>query len=62
MSPDAAAKIWEDTINRKLSDLVHSQANFEKLGGILAIGKYMSIVSIGFLISLRYRPSFGCEG
>ena len=38
MSSDVAVKIWDDTINRKLSDLVHSQTNGEKLGGITAIG------------------------
>ena len=38
MSSDAAAKIWDDTINRKVFDLVHSQNNVEKLGGITAIG------------------------
>ncbi|OBZ74140.1 Phosphatidylinositol 3-kinase tor2 [Grifola frondosa] len=31
MSPDAAAKLWEDTINRRLFDLVHSQTNVEQL-------------------------------
>lgn len=37
MSSDVAAKLWEETVN-KLSELVHSQTNVEKLGGILAIG------------------------
>ena len=39
MASDAAAKQWDETINRRLFDLVHSQANYEKLGGILAIGE-----------------------
>lgn len=39
---DAAAKQWDDNINRRLFDLVHSQANYEKLGGILAIGEFRS--------------------
>ena len=38
MASDAAAKQWDDNINRRLFDLVHSQATYEKLGGILAIG------------------------
>lgn len=40
MASDAATKLWDDTINRRLFDLVHSQTNVEKLGGILAIGAY----------------------
>jgi hypothetical protein len=38
MSSDAAAKLWDDTINRRLFDLIHSQNTVEKLGGLLAIG------------------------
>jgi FKBP12-rapamycin complex-associated protein len=38
MSSDAAAKLWEDSINQRLFDLVHSPHNHDKLGGILAIG------------------------
>ena len=38
-SSDASVKLWEETINRRLFDLVHSQSNSEKLGGILAIGE-----------------------
>jgi serine/threonine-protein kinase mTOR len=38
MSSDAAAKMWDDNINRRLFDLVHSASNVEKLGGVLAIG------------------------
>ncbi|KAI0091642.1 phosphatidylinositol 3-kinase [Irpex rosettiformis] len=37
VASDAAAKQWDDNINRRLFDLVHSQATYEKLGGILAI-------------------------
>lgn len=40
MSSDVAAKLWEETVS-KLSELVHSQTNVEKLGGILAIGAYV---------------------
>jgi serine/threonine-protein kinase mTOR len=38
MSSEAAAKLWDDTINRKLFELLHSQNNVDKLGGLLAIG------------------------
>lgn len=38
MSSDAAAKLWDDNINRRLFELMHSNNNAEKLGGLLAIG------------------------
>src|SRR5258705_10265635 len=38
MSSDAAAKLWDDNINRKLFDLTHSQNSVEAFGGLLAIG------------------------
>ncbi|KAJ8457723.1 hypothetical protein ONZ45_g18201 [Pleurotus djamor] len=38
MTPDASAKIWNDTINRNLFDLMHSQNNSDRFGGLLAIG------------------------
>ncbi|KAF9647181.1 atypical/PIKK/FRAP protein kinase [Thelephora ganbajun] len=37
MSSSTEAKMWDDTINRRLFDLVHSPNTSEKLGGILAI-------------------------
>lgn len=41
MSSDTAAKLWDDNINKRLFELVHSQvSNVEKLGGILAIGAF----------------------
>jgi serine/threonine-protein kinase mTOR len=40
---DATTKQWEDDINRRLSDLMHSQANYEKMGGIIAIGERICI-------------------
>ncbi|KAK7686283.1 hypothetical protein QCA50_010507 [Cerrena zonata] len=55
LSPDAAAKIWEDTINRKLSDLVHSQATFEKLGGIVAIDHLLDAKGDGIIETYLYR-------
>jgi hypothetical protein len=38
MSSDAAAKLWDDNINRRLFDLMHSQNSVDKLGGLSAIG------------------------
>ncbi|KAK0438497.1 uncharacterized protein EV420DRAFT_1585633 [Desarmillaria tabescens] len=38
MTPDAAAKLWDDNINRRLFDLMHSQNTTEIFGGLLAIG------------------------
>ncbi|TFY65865.1 hypothetical protein EVG20_g5221 [Dentipellis fragilis] len=43
MSSDAAAKLWDDSINRRLFDLVHSPNNVEKLGGILAIDHLLDV-------------------
>ncbi|THH30677.1 hypothetical protein EUX98_g3507 [Antrodiella citrinella] len=51
MSSDAAAKIWDDTINRKLFDLVHSQTNVEKLGGITAIDHLLNAEGGGVIES-----------
>ncbi|EJF64386.1 atypical/PIKK/FRAP protein kinase [Dichomitus squalens LYAD-421 SS1] len=42
LSSDAAAKLWEETIN-KISHLVHSQTLNEKLGGILAIDHLLRV-------------------
>jgi hypothetical protein len=55
MSSDAAAKLWEDSINKWLFDLVHSPHNHDKLGGILAIGA--SSVVIRRTNPDRLRPS-----
>jgi len=41
MSSDAAAKLWDDNINRRLFELTHSQNSVEAFGGLLAIGKSM---------------------
>lgn len=40
MSSDAAAKLWEDSINRRLFELTHSQNSVEAFGGLLAIGVF----------------------
>ncbi|OCH96265.1 FAT-domain-containing protein [Obba rivulosa] len=47
MSPDAAAKLWENTITPRLFDLIHSQSNVEKLGGILAIDHLLNVEAAG---------------
>lgn len=39
---DLATKVWDDTVFR-LSELVHSRTNVEKLGGVLAIGVYRAL-------------------
>ncbi|KAI0818725.1 hypothetical protein BC629DRAFT_1719649 [Irpex lacteus] len=38
---DAAAKQWDDNINRRLFDLVHSQANYEKLGVLWLLASFI---------------------
>lgn len=38
MSSDAAAKLWDDNINRRLFELTHSQNTAEAFGGLQAIG------------------------
>lgn len=55
MSSDAAAKLWEDSINQRLFDLVHSPHNHDKLGGILAIGTCLPASST--YNPYRRRPS-----
>ncbi len=57
MVSDAAAKQWDDNINRRLFDLVHSQATHEKLGGILAIGELMVQ---GYFVSYELTGSHSC--
>ncbi|GBE86637.1 Serine/threonine-protein kinase tor2 [Sparassis crispa] len=51
MSSEAVAKLWEDTINRRLFDLVHSQTNVEKLGGVLAIDHLLKAEAEGTIES-----------
>lgn len=43
MSSDTAAKLWDDNINRRLFDLMHSQNNVENFGGLLAIGVHFDL-------------------
>lgn len=44
MSSDAAAKLWEDQINKSLIQLAHGSTSNEKLGAIVAIGRCAHIV------------------
>jgi FKBP12-rapamycin complex-associated protein len=48
MSSDAAAKLWDDNINRRLFELTHSQSTSEAFGGLSAIGEYASPIPEGF--------------
>ncbi|XP_006461830.1 hypothetical protein AGABI2DRAFT_151451 [Agaricus bisporus var. bisporus H97] len=41
MSSDASVKIWDETINRKLFELTHSQNTAEAYGGLMAIVDYL---------------------
>lgn len=49
MSSDASAKIWDETINRKLFELTHSQNTAEASGGLLAIGAFVVSPCRGFV-------------
>ncbi|KAJ7577108.1 phosphatidylinositol 3-kinase [Mycena floridula] len=43
MSSDAAAKLWDDNINRRLFELMHSANNADKFGGLLAIDHLLDV-------------------
>jgi len=43
MPSDAVAKLWDDDINKRLFDLMHSQNNVDRSGGLLAIGTLSSL-------------------
>ncbi|KAJ2934856.1 hypothetical protein H1R20_g2275, partial [Candolleomyces eurysporus] len=43
MSSDAAAKLWDDNINRRLFELTHSQSTSDAFGGLLAIEKLLEV-------------------
>ncbi|KIK61711.1 hypothetical protein GYMLUDRAFT_42743 [Collybiopsis luxurians FD-317 M1] len=45
MSSDTAAKLWDDNINRRIFDLMHSQNTAENFGGLLAIDQLLDIES-----------------
>ena len=48
MSSDAAAKLWDDNINRRLFELTHSQNTAEAFGGLQAIGTSLPLTSRHF--------------
>ncbi|KAF8892145.1 phosphatidylinositol 3-kinase [Infundibulicybe gibba] len=43
MTSDAAAKLWDDNINRRLFELTHSQNTVEAFGGLLAIDHLLDV-------------------
>ncbi|KAE9399554.1 phosphatidylinositol 3-kinase [Gymnopus androsaceus JB14] len=43
MSSDTAAKLWDDNINRRIFELMHSQNTAENFGGLLAIDQLLDI-------------------
>ncbi|KAG5650773.1 hypothetical protein H0H81_011098 [Sphagnurus paluster] len=43
MSLDAAGKLWDDNINRKLFELTHSQNISEAFGGLVAISQLLDV-------------------
>ncbi|KAG6845015.1 hypothetical protein H0H87_001536 [Tephrocybe sp. NHM501043] len=43
MSSDAAGKLWDDNINRRLFELTHSQHSHEAFGGLMAIGQLLDV-------------------
>lgn len=45
MSSDASAKIWDETINRRLFELTHSQNSAEAFGGLIAIDYLLGLES-----------------
>lgn len=64
MSSDAAAKLWDDNINRRLFELMHSQNTSDKFGGLLAIGtlqqhNFLNLPDVSqtiFLMSTEKKP------
>lgn len=59
MPSDAAVKLWDDDINKRIFDLMHSQNNVERLGGLLAIGVPLSFVRPWRSLIIPYRSSLG---
>ncbi|KAG6841465.1 hypothetical protein C0991_010890 [Blastosporella zonata] len=43
MSSDAAGKLWDDNINRRLFELTHSQHSHEAFGGLMAISQLLDV-------------------
>ena len=60
MPNDAAVKLWDDDINKRIFDLMHSQNNVERLGGLLAIGVPLFPVHLSCTtLNIWPRSSFG---
>lgn len=53
MSSDASAKLWDEHINRRLFDLIHSNNSTDKLGGIVAIGTCTASLLLFILIRCK---------
>ncbi|KAH7890784.1 phosphatidylinositol 3-kinase [Phlebopus sp. FC_14] len=58
MPNDAAVKLWDDDINKRLFDLMHSQNNADRLGGLLAIDKLLESDGDDIVGSKRYLYRF----
>ncbi|KAI6164648.1 phosphatidylinositol 3-kinase [Pisolithus thermaeus] len=58
MPSDAAVKLWDDDINKRLFDLMHSQNNTERLGGLLAIDHLLENDGEDLVGSKRYLYRF----
>ncbi|EIW79336.1 atypical PIKK FRAP protein kinase [Coniophora puteana RWD-64-598 SS2] len=55
---DAAGKLWDDDIRRGIFDLMHSQNNADRLGGLLAIDYLLDIVGEDGILSKTYLFRF----
>lgn len=58
---DAVAKLWDDSINKNLFELVHGKDSVEKLGGLLAIGACILGIVERLYTEIWNRPSARCE-
>ncbi|KIK95251.1 hypothetical protein PAXRUDRAFT_33077 [Paxillus rubicundulus Ve08.2h10] len=58
MPNDAAVKLWDDDINKRIFDLMHSQNNPERLGGLLAIDHLLESDGEDTIGSKRYLYRF----
>ena len=58
MSSDAAAKLWDDNINRRLFELTHSQNTAEAFGGLQAIGTSLAIDIHTFLLNTLFQKIY----
>ncbi|KAG2355693.1 atypical PIKK FRAP protein kinase [Suillus spraguei] len=58
MPSDAVAKLWDDDINKRLFDLMHSQNNVDRLGGLLAIDHLLESEGEDIIGSKKYLFRF----